>query len=380
MQIIGLIAEYNPFHNGHIYHIQKIKELYPDSLLILVLNGYFLERGEISILTKEDKTKLALLYGIDLVVELPVFFGVQASDVFANTAIKILNILSVDTIIFGSECNDPNILLETAQKQLNKDFNKLVKQHLKEGINYPTAISKSLGNKKFEPNDLLGISYAKTILKNNYNIEIKTIKRTNDYNDLKLSDNIISAKNIRNKLKNNQSISSFVPEEVLKNIQNINEELLFNILKHNIITNHHLKDIITVNEGIENHLLKCLASSHNLEEFINNLKTKRYTTTYLNRLLIHILLGITKTDKEKITLDYIHILGFNQNGQKYLKNLKPKIKTTPIPTSLLYHYELISSLIYEMLTNNKVSTFETSKKPIIFDKNSSISYNNEHEK
>ena len=99
MQIIGIICEYNPFHNGHIYHINKIKSLYPDSLIILVLNGYFCQRGDISLLAKQDKTKIALEYGVDIVVELPTIFGTQSADIFAYKAIEILNYFQVQTII-----------------------------------------------------------------------------------------------------------------------------------------------------------------------------------------------------------------------------------------------------------------------------------------
>ena len=133
MQIIGIICEYNPFHNGHIYHINKIKSLYPDSLIILVLNGYFCQRGDISLLAKQDKTKIALEYGVDIVVELPTIFGTQSADIFAYKAIEILNYFQVQTIIFGSETNNLKPLLEIAQKQLNnKDYEAKVKKYLKQ--------------------------------------------------------------------------------------------------------------------------------------------------------------------------------------------------------------------------------------------------------
>jgi len=105
MDVIGIIAEYNPFHNGHKYHIDQIKKKYPKSIIVLALNGYFSERGEISLLTKEDKTKLSLDYGVDIVVELPVLFGTQSADIFAEASVKILNNFKVDRIIFGSESN-----------------------------------------------------------------------------------------------------------------------------------------------------------------------------------------------------------------------------------------------------------------------------------
>ena len=106
MDIIGIIAEFNPFHNGHVYFIKRIKELYPNSILILCLNGYFLERGEISIESKEEKTRLALKYGVDIVVELPCLYGTNSADIFGNTSLKILNELHINKLVFGSESND----------------------------------------------------------------------------------------------------------------------------------------------------------------------------------------------------------------------------------------------------------------------------------
>ena len=221
MKTIGIIAEYNPFHNGHLYHIDKIKEQYPDSIIILALNGYFLERGEISILTKEDKTKIALENNIDIVLELPTLFGTQSADTFADKSISILNNFNVDTIIFGSECNSIDILENIAKKQLSEEFQENVKTYLNDGINYPTALAKALNiDFTFNPNDLLGISYIKSAIINNYNIEFFTIKRTNSYHDIKSNEKIISASNIREKLKNNIDIKKYIPDTVYTKIVN----------------------------------------------------------------------------------------------------------------------------------------------------------------
>ena len=122
MKIIGMIAEYNPFHNGHIYHINEIKKKYPDSLLILILNGYFLERGEISVLSKEDKTKLALENKVDIVVELPALFGTQSADTFAEKSLFLLNALKVEILIFGSESNNKEMLWKLASEQVKSEF------------------------------------------------------------------------------------------------------------------------------------------------------------------------------------------------------------------------------------------------------------------
>ena len=158
MEIIGLIAEYNPLHNGHLYHINKIKEKYPNSLLVLVLNGYFLQRGEVSIISKYDKTLLALEYGVDIVISLPTLYGVQSADTFADTSIKLLNYLKVNRIIFGSETNDIDKLTLIANKSLELDESEDLKETLKSGMNYPTALSKVINESfTYNSNDLLGI-------------------------------------------------------------------------------------------------------------------------------------------------------------------------------------------------------------------------------
>ncbi|MDE6284377.1 MAG: nucleotidyltransferase family protein, partial [Bacilli bacterium] len=254
MKIIGLICEYNPFHNGHMYHIQKIKELYPDSLLILVLNGYFLQRGDVSILTKEDKTKLSLEFGVDIVLELPFLYGTQSADIFAEKAITILNHFHVDTLVFGSESNDIEQIKRIAQHQLeDSHYDVQVQLFLQEGVNYPTAMAKALNQKDFFflPNDLLAISYTKAILKNHYAIEPIAIKRTNEYKDVLSDEHIVSASNIREKLKNKQNIDKYLPSLSQKRIIQPNYSLLFLLLKYKILTDTHLSAYLDVDECIE---------------------------------------------------------------------------------------------------------------------------------
>ena len=367
MEKIGIICEYNPFHNGHLYHIKKIKELYPESLIILILNGYFLERGEISILTKEDKTKIALENNIDIVLELPFIFGTQSADTFAEVSLKILNNFYINKLVFGSECNDKNQLISLANMQLTQNYEINIKKNLKEGLNYPTALAKALNvNFNFLPNDLLGISYAKAIIKNNYPIDIITIKRTNDYHDLKSNSKIISASNIRNKLEHKEDITKYVPNIITQKIINVNKDNYFKLLKYKINTDYNLKQYLDVDEGIEYRLQKYINSSNTIEEFINNIKTKRYTYNKLNRMFIHILTSFKKEDNNN--LSYIKILGFNKKGQNYLNSFKE----FPIPiivdkNSLQYKYELTSSIIYDLINNTNTYEFEKRNKPVIKD-------------
>ncbi len=362
MRTIGIICEYNPFHYGHLHHIEEIKKKYPEALIILVLNGYFLERGEISFLTKENKTKIALKYGINLVIELPFIFGTQSADTFANEAIKRLNELKVTDIIFGSETNNVSALRKIAQKQLELNFNDKVKENLKNGYNYPSALANALElNFIYNPNDLLGISYIKSILLNKYNINVQTIKRTNDYHDLESNDKIISASNIRKKILNNEDIRNYLPSDVSKLINVPNYEIYFNLIKYKILTDNNLQNYLDVEEGIEYRLKKCIKKANNLSEFIGSVKTKRYTYNKINRILIHILIGLKKDDNLKDN-SYIKILGFDKKGQKYLRSIKKEINLTKNPT--IYNYELTASLIYDLICNTNTYQFELQNKPI----------------
>ena len=251
MEIIGLIAEYNPLHNGHLYHINKIKEKYPNSLLVLVLNGYFLQRGEVSIISKYDKTLLALEYGVDIVISLPTLYGVQSADTFADTSIKLLNYLKVNKIIFGSETNDIDKLTLIAKKSLELDESEDLKETLKSGMNYPTALSKVINESfTYNSNDLLGICYIKSIIKNNYNIKAETIQRTNNYLDTASCEDIVSASNIRQKIKNNIDISKHLPTLSKEKICTYDETLLFNLIKITIL-NDNISDILKMFKATE---------------------------------------------------------------------------------------------------------------------------------
>ena len=190
-KVIGIIAEYNPFHNGHIYQIKKIKENYPNSIIIVCTSSSFTQRGELSILNKWEKTKVSLLNGVDIVIELPYVYSTQSSDTFAKYGVSLLEKFHINYLCFGSESNDTTKLLDAAKTQINNiEFDNKVKFYMKEGYNYPTSLNnalKELINYDIkEPNDLLAISYIKEIINNNYNIEVFNIKRTNSYHDLDL--------------------------------------------------------------------------------------------------------------------------------------------------------------------------------------------------
>ena len=335
---VGIICEYNPFHNGHLYHINKIKELFKDEQIILVLSGNYTQRGDISIIEKYDKAYLSLYYGVDLVVELPFTFATQSSDYFAKGSIELLNKLNCKYLVFGSESNDIDFLNNLADIQINNQkYEKIVKEELDKGENYPTATSnalKKISNKIIkEPNDLLALSYIKEIKKNNYQIKPIPIKRTNDYNSIELSNNIASAKSIREAIKNNKEIKKYVPKETLNKIIKINENNYFNLLKYKINSESDLSIYNSVDEGIENKLKKEINNSNNLEELILKIKSKRYTYNKIKRMFIHILCSYTKEENKNNQIQYIRVLGFSSKGREYLNKLKKNIDI-PIITNI----------------------------------------------
>lgn len=375
MHVIGLIAEYNPFHNGHLYQINKIKEMYPDSIIVLVVSSSFTQRGDISILSKWDKTKIAIDNNIDIVLELPFVYATQSSDIFAKGAIEILSKIKIDTLIFGTETNNIDNIKHIAELQLNnKEYDNLVKEYLSSGINYPTALNKAInklsGYKIDTPNDLLALSYIKEIIKNNLNIEYINIKRTTSYHGNEINDNIASASNIREMLLNNKDISNLIPynQDILSKISMNN---YFNYLKYKIISEENNLSIYqTVDEGIENKIIKEINNSNSYEELINNIKTKRYTYNKISRMLLHILTSFTKEENIKLKIDYIRLLGFNTNGKKYLNSIKKQIDI-PIITgykkniSKILDIEFRVTKIYSLVKGKEEIIKEYQNKPII---------------
>ncbi len=322
MNIVGIIVEYNPLHNGHMYHFNKIKELENPDLIIAVMSSSVTNRGELSLFDKFKKTEQALNLGIDIVVELPLIYACQRADIFALKAVNILNSFKVNKIYIGSEENDIK-LYEKAYKLLNEK-NDIIKEYINQGLSYKEAISKIIN---LNPNDMLGYSYFKAIKENNYNIELKTIKRnSSSYDELTpSSDNITSAKAIRYNLK---LLKDYTPSFVSKDINYIlDNNKIFDYLKYIILTKSKddLKNIFFVDEGLENKLYD-IKNYNNLDEFINYLSTKRYTKTRIKRMLIYILFNISKDlATTALNENIIRILGFNDNGKSYLNQIKKEL-------------------------------------------------------
>ena len=375
MHIIGLIAEYNPFHNGHLYQINKIKEKYPDSIIIAVVSSSFTQRGDVSIIDKWTKTQIALDNNIDVVVELPFVYATQSSDIFAKGAIEILNHLKIDTLVFGTESTKLDQISIVADLELyNPEYNNLVKQYLKEGINYPTATNKAIlalnGKKISTPNDLLALSYIKELKKQNLNITPVNIVRTSIYHSLSSEGNISSATAIRHKNLKNEKIDNLIPYSP-NLIKKISMNNYYPYLKYKILSEGiEIKRYNTLEEGIENKITKEIINAHTYEELITKIKTKRYTYNKISRMLLHILTNFTKEEAQNIKIDYVRILGFNKNGQKYLNKIKKEVKL-PLLTgyqknvSKILDIELRVSKIYSLSNESNLIKKEYDKKPII---------------
>lgn len=378
MEIIGIVAEYNPFHNGHLYQIQKIKEKYPDSILVAVVSSTFTQRGTVSILNKWTKTKIALDNHIDIVIELPFVYATQSSDIFAKGAVALLNKLKVTRIIFGTERDNLNELSLSADIQLNnKEYHKLVKLYLSKGLNYPTATNKALedltGQVVTTPNDLLALSYIKEIKSNNYQIKYENIKRTSSYHGIEINNNITSASNIRKLYQENKDIDNLIPYSK-EQLYKVDMNKFLPLLKYQIFLNQdNLNKYQTVDEGIEGRIIKYITKSSTYEELINNIKTKRYTYNKISRMLLHILISFTKEEAQNINIDYIRLLGFSPNGKNYLNKIKKELDV-PLITgykkniSKVLDIELRTTKIYTLIIGNELLLEEYRNKPIIVQK------------
>ena len=379
MHKIGIIAEYNPFHNGHLYQIKEIKKRYPDSTIISVVSSSFTQRGDISLLNKWDKTKIELDQGIDLVIELPFVYSTQASDIFAEGAVKILNYLGIDTLVFGTERDTIEELELLADIQINnKEYQEKVKQYLSTGLNYATSTNKALEDitnvKVDTPNDLLALSYIKQIKLNKYNIKYTNIKRTTSYHGSEIKNNISSASNIRKMSADNQNIDNLIPFDK-KLLYKVSINNYLDILKYKVLSEDvNINKYQTVDEGIEGRIIDNITKVTTYEELIQNIKTKRYTYNKISRMLLHILTSFTKEEASNIDIDYIRVLGFTTKGQEYLSKIKKNI-TIPIITgykkniSKVLDIEYRVTKIYSLFTSSSLIKKEYQIKPIIKENN-----------
>ena len=344
-KIIGIISEYNPFHNGHLYHLQKSLQMTHSSYSVAIISGNFTQRGSTSLVDKWVKTEIAIKNGIDLVIELPLLYSISSAENFAEGAIKILDSLKIiDYISFGSESGDISTLnmISDILLQEPETYKNILSQELSKGLSFPKARENALlmylnniqesSNILSYPNNILGIEYLKALKKIKSSIIPVTIKRYEaGYHDTTYSGNIASGTAIRNIIKNNDwnILKKVVPENtfytllenvkighIVPDLSVFEKQIIYNLRKMSI---QEIAELPDVNEGLENAIKNAADSCNSIVEFLNIIKSKRYTNTRLQRILLYSLLGITKKDinLSKNVTPYIRVLGFNNNG-KYL--------------------------------------------------------------
>lgn len=344
MNVSAIISEYNPFHNGHAYHIKKTRD-FGATHIIAIMSGNFVQRGDFAIISKLERTKMALLSGVDLVIELPVIWAISSAEFFANAAVKIANSLGcVDTLSFGSECNNIELLKKLSIILERKEIKSLILEELKKGVSFPKArenvIKHIYGDELSDilryPNNILAIEYIKSLNKINSNINPLTIKRTGSGHDKKLiKDSISSASYIRELIYNNKKYSGLMPksaaEIIQKNIQDFKAPANIHSVETAILSKlrtmniKDLSNICDVSEGLENRIYRSIKNATSLDELYSLVKTKRYPLSRIRRIILNAFLGITKQDISS-DIPYIRILGFNENGKQLLKAIKEHSK------------------------------------------------------
>lgn len=351
--MLGVITEYNPFHNGHKLHIQKSKEKTNNKHCIVVMSGNFCQRGEPAIFDKYTRTKMALLNGADLVLELPLCFATASAEMFALGAIDILDKTGViKNICFGSEQGDINSFLEIVNILSDEplQFKNYLNDYLDDGLSFPKAREQALEkflNKKVdilnEPNNILSIEYLKAINKLNSKICAKTIKREKaHFHSNNIDGNIASATAIRQAIlnKNFEKIQNVVPKNCYDLMKNSKIKMLDNythILKYILKTQNlsYIQNIADITEGIENKIIDNI-DSKNITDLIKNIKSKRYTHTKLQRAILHIILNITKDEQDFLKQNlnpYIRVLGFKKSSSHILTEITQNAKV-PVVTNL----------------------------------------------
>ena len=364
MKIAGIITEYNPLHNGHLYHINETRKLSKCDVLICVMSGNFTQRGEPAMIDKFTRTKMALYNKVDLVIELPMVFSVH---------------LKVDEIYFGSESGDIKELESIADLLESEKYNSLVKRYLAEGFSFPTASDKSVRKLTSsaiydEPNNILGIQYIKAVRKLQSNIQLKTIKRNEAgyYSNIIEGSHIQSATAIRKMAQNNEDISPYVPKSVyelllnrkLVSLDDFKDQLEYII---NSATKDDLKVIFGITEGLENRIIKC-NEFDDINDLILQIISRRYTNSKIKRILIHMLCNTKDELIKGFDVPYIRVLGMNLEGKKYLNSIKKDL-TVPLITKIkadkhpYLEHELRTSKIYTLMSDQDI--FKHEFKPVI---------------
>lgn len=335
MQAVGLIVEYNPFHNGHRYHLRRAREITGADVVVAVMSGNFTQRGEPAILDKWQRTRTALANGVDLVVELPLVNAVEPADRFASGALRILSDLQVNNVVFGAEHPEWDfrqmVELEdhfrTAQfKQFDQTYATQFNAQLKERI----------GISLVAPNDILAFSYTKAVVQQGLQIQLHPLARLgSQYHDQSIHGQIASAEAIRQAVQNQQwiQLQPTVPKTTAEELRGVkqcpNWDRLYPLLRNELIQApvERLQQIYQMSEGLENRLKRAATQNLTFAGFMKTAKTKRYTYAHLMRLFLYIVLQASADQvNQTVRQPYHHVLGFTERGQEYLHQIKKQLQ------------------------------------------------------
>lgn len=348
MSVIGIICEFNPFHNGHKYLIDSVKK--DGDAVVCVMSGNFVQRGESAIADKRIRAKTALLCGADLVIELPVAFSVSGAQTFARGGVKLLDSLGcVDTIVFGSECGDTESLKKAAKALTDSKVQNEIYTYMQTGITFAAArenaVRKVFGDRIADilknPNDILGVEYIAALNLLRSKIKPQAISRKSiSHNSKDYDGAFASAMLIREKMRNGENYREFMPDKAFEVLQKAAEEGKassdYSKLEMPILaflrkaTAQDFIGVPDVSEGIENRIIAAARNANSLTEVFDGAKTKRYTHARIRRIVLCAFLGIKKSHIA-CGMPYIHILGFSENGKQ---QLLPELKNAKLPVAV----------------------------------------------
>lgn len=343
MKAVGLIVEYNPFHNGHKYHLEKAMEISKGDISIAVMSGNFLQRGEPALLNKWLRAEMAIENGVDVVVELPSFYSNQTAELFGEGAVKIADRLKCSSIVFGAEEADITKLTKLAEIQLGDDFHRIIKEKLATGLSYPNcaamAYEEICGEKNIlNPNNILGIEYIKALKKLRSETKALCIKREKaGYHDMESTDKIASASGIRKMLfeKRYKEIKEVLPKASYDIIMNNLDKCaqfknFYPLIRFSLIKDKdNLSSIQDMEEGLWNRLYRGALKHTDFDSFIEEISSSRYTQSRISRVLSHVLLGMEKDEinEARKGIPYVRVLGYSTKGAEYMKMLKQEYGT-----------------------------------------------------
>lgn len=399
MSVTGIVIEYNPMHNGHLFHLAQSRVVTNCDYIVGIMSGNFVQRGEPAFINKWARTQMALLGGVDLLIELPLLYSISSAEGFAYGAVSTLNSLGIiDNICFGSESIDM-VTLSLVSSILSEEptaYKNFLQENLKLGFSFPRARQialtnyiitnniKNVNSNMIEniissPNNILGIEYIKALIKISSKITPFAINRiSNNYNDAQLTGEISSATSIRNNFYSSD-IKLSLPDFALNiinneiregrgplTLKNFSDIILYKLRHYDA---YDIENLLDVEEGLHNRIKRAAEDSGDITECINAIKNKRYTNTRIQRILIYALLGITKDLQKKIKSgpEYIRVLGFNSKGQELLNKIKkncilPIITNPSSKDAQLLKYDILATDTYVLCYSN--SKYKTSKQDL----------------